>query len=188
MKKILLVFCCVLLSWDASALEVGGVKLADSIHLGSRDLVLNGAGIRSKFVFDLYVAALYVGEKKNAADAVLSDAGEKRMALHLLRDISAETLSEAFNKAIKNNHSPAELTALDASLKQFSAIFATMSEVKKGDVITLDYLPANGTQVGINGVAKGTVAGAAFNTALLKVWLGNKPAQDDLKKKLLGGQ
>lgn len=188
MKKLLMAFCCVLLSWNANALEVAGVKLADSVHPGSRDLVLNGAGVRTKIFFDLYVAALYVGEKKSAAEAVLSDAGEKRMALHLLRDIGAGHLLSAFNNAIAANHTSAELRALDGSLKEFSAIFHTMQEVKKGDVITLDYLPATGTQVSVNGVLKGSIAGAEFNTALLKVWLGDKPAQADLKQKLLGGR
>ncbi|MBK9160524.1 MAG: chalcone isomerase family protein [Nitrosomonadales bacterium] len=188
MKKLLSVLCGLLLSMNVGATEVEGVKLADRVHLGSRDLVLNGAGVRSKLIFDLYVAALYLGERKNSGDAVLADAGEKRIALHLLRDISAETLSEAFNKAIISNHTPAELAALDASLKQFMAIFAAMNEVKKGDVITLDYLPASGTRVGVNGTEKGLIVGAGFNVALLKVWLGVKPAQDDLKRKLLGGK
>lgn len=185
-KKILLVICCVFLSWNASALEVAGVKLEDNVHFGSRDLVLNGAGLRTKLFFKVYVAALYLTEKKTSGAAVLADGGEKRMALHLLRDINAEHLLSAFNSAIKANHTPAELAALDVSLKEFSAIFHSMDEVKKDEVVTLDYQPASGTQVSVNGVLKGTIAGAAFNTALLKVWLGEKPAQDDLKLKLLG--
>ena len=186
MKKIFFVVCCLLLSWNAGALEVAGVRLADSVHIGSRDLVLNGAGVRSKFFLDLYIAALYLPEKKTSAVAVLADGGEKRMALHLLRDISAEHLLNAFDKAIKANHTTVELAALDTSLKKFSAIFHSLDEVKKGEVVTLDYQPANGTQVSVNGVIKGTIAGAAFNTALMKAWLGEKPAQDDLKLKLLG--
>lgn len=69
-----------------------------------------------------------------------------------------------------------------------------MSEVKQGDVITLDYLSDNNigngddTQVSVNGMVKGRVACAEFNSALLKVWLGEKPAQEDLKKKLLGDE
>jgi len=196
MKKILLLLCCVLLSWNASVSagtrEVGGVTLADMVHPGNHDLLLNGAGVRSKFIFDLYVAALYLDAKQTTAAAVLSDAGEKRLALHLLRDISAKTLSDSFNKAISNNHSAAELVTLDASLQAFAAIFSTMNEVKQGDVVTLDYLAGsdnnNATQVSVNGVVKGRVAGAEFNRALLKVWLGERPAQDDLKKKLLGGE
>lgn len=187
MKKLIFLICGVLLSLTAQAVEVEGVKLADSVHLGSRDLQLNGAGVRTKIIFDLYVAALYLGEKKDSSAGVLGDAGEKRIALHLVRDISAEHLLNAFNNAITANHTPAELAALDASIKAFSAIFHSMSEVKKGDLINLDYQPATGTQVTVNGAVKGTIAGAAFNTALLKVWLGEKPAQNVLKRKLLGG-
>ncbi|MDE2310588.1 MAG: chalcone isomerase family protein [Betaproteobacteria bacterium] len=187
MKKLVALF---LLCWAAQvqAVEVAGVKLADSVHPGSRDLELNGAGVRTKIFFDLYVAALYLGEKKSNGAAVLADGGEKRMALYLLRDISADRLLGAFNAVIAANHTPAEMAALDALLREFSAIFHTMGEVKKGDVITLDYQPASGTQVSVNGVSKGMIAGAAFNTALLKIWLGDKPAQADLKQKLLGGQ
>ena len=185
MKKILLAIL-LLLSTQVQAAEVSWVKLPDTVYLGSHDLVLNGAGVRSKFFLDLYIAALYLVEKRSSAEAVLSDGGEKRMALHLLRDISADHLLSAFNKTLTANHTPSELAALDASIKQFNAIFIAMDEVKKGDVVTLDYQPSRGTQVSVNSVLKGTIVGAAFNTALLKIWLGDKPAQDDLKLKLLG--
>ncbi len=185
MKKILLAVL-LFLSTLAQAADVSWVKLPDTVYLGSRDLVLNGAGVRSKFFLDLYIAALYLVDKKSSAEAVLADSGEKRIALHLLRDISADSLFSAFNKALLANHTPAELASLDASIKQFSAIFIAMKEVKKGDIITLDYQASRGTQISVNSVLKGTIAGGAFNTALLKIWLGDKPAQDDLKLKLLG--
>ncbi|MDD5300867.1 MAG: chalcone isomerase family protein [Gallionella sp.] len=186
MKKLIALFL-LFLTAQAFAVEVAGVKLADSAHFGSRDLQLNGAGVRSRFFFDLYIAALYLPEKSTSAAAVLADGGEKRMALHLLVDIGANRLLSGLSSAIAANHTPAELNALDAPLKEFSAIFHVIDEMKKGDIITLDYLPGSGTQVGLNGVAKGTVGGAPFNSALLKVWLGDKPAQADLKQKLLGG-
>lgn len=184
--KILIAVLLLCLPLQAMALDVAGVKLDDKVQVGSATLQLNGAGTRTKIFFDLYVAALYLGEKKTSAAAVLADAGEKRMALQLLRDVGAKTLLGAFNAAIEANHTPAELAALDASIKEFSAIFSTMSEVKIGDVIALDYQPSSGTQVSVNGASKGKIAGPAFNTALLKIWLGGKPAQADLKQKMLG--
>jgi long-chain acyl-CoA synthetase len=39
----------------------------------------------------------------------------------------------------------------------------------------------------VNGAAKGTIPGDAFNVALTRIWLGDKPVQADLKKALLGG-
>lgn len=162
--------------------------LDDAAHSGSSNLVLNGAGVRSKFVFDLYVAALYLDTKKTSAAAVLTDTGDKRIALHLLRDISADHLLSAFKHAIENNHTREELKALQASLTQFEQVFNKVGEVRKGDIITMDYQRDIGTLVAVNGVAQGTIAGVAFNTALLKIWLGDKPAQQDLKLKLLGGK
>ncbi|HEX5338286.1 MAG TPA: chalcone isomerase family protein [Gallionella sp.] len=186
MKQMLLALLLCLTSVQASALDLAGAKVEDQAQVAGRKLVLNGAGVRSVFILDLYVAALYLPEKTKDAAAVLADGGEKRMALHLLRDIEAEHLSGSLSKAIAANHTAEELTALDAPLKEFNAIFQAIKELKKGDVITLDNLPGSGTQVALNGVAKGSISGAAFNGALLKVWLGNKPAQTKLKQKLLG--
>ena len=186
MKKLLLV-CCLLLSWSVSALELAGVQLADKAQVGNASLQLNGAGIRTKFFFKIYVGALYLPQKQTSGEAVIADEHEHRMALHILRELNSKRLFNALSEAIEVNHTPAELAALDAQLKQMAQIFDAVKEVKPGDVITLDYLPASGTQIGVNGTARGTIAGAAFNRALLKIWLGSKPVQDDLKKGLLGG-
>src|ERR1039457_7580380 len=86
-KKIVLVICCLFLSWNASALEVAGVNLADSVHLGNRDLLLNGAGVRTKLFFKIYVAALYLGEKTHVAEAPLNQSAEKRIVLHRFRGL-----------------------------------------------------------------------------------------------------
>lgn len=47
-------------------------------------------------------------------------------------------------------------------------------------------MPRKGTQVWINGTLKGSVAGEDFSQALLKIWLGKKPADADLKEAMLG--
>jgi hypothetical protein len=187
MKKLLLIACGLLLSASVSALEVAGVKLPDTAQVGSASLLLNGAGIRTKLFFKVYVGALYLPQKQKLAEAIIADEHEHRVALHMVRDLSSKKLLHAFIEAIEANHTPAELTGLDEQLKQMTQIFDSMKEVKPGDIITLDYLPASGTQISVNGTALGSIAGAAFNRALLKIWLGSKPAQEDLKKEMLGG-
>ena len=186
MNKILLLICCLSLSLNASALEVAGVKIADSVHLGGRDLVLNGAGLRTKFFFKVYVAALYLGERTHAAEAALNQSGEKRVALHILREISDERMLHGFNEVMAANHTPAEMQALEPELKELTAIFHAVGKVKEGDLVVLDYLPDSGTQIIVNGLLKGNIPGAVFNRALFKIWLGDKPAQPDLKQKMLG--
>jgi len=51
MKRLLLVALLFCLSSTALAVEVGGVVLEDSAHLGNSNLLLNGAGVRSKVFF-----------------------------------------------------------------------------------------------------------------------------------------
>ncbi len=186
MKKILLILCCLLLSGNASAMEVSGVKLADSIHLGSRDLALNGAGLRIKFFFKVYVAGLYLGEKTHVAEAALNQPGEKRISLNILREISDEKMLKGFNEVLAANHTPAELQALEPQLRELTAIFHAVGEVKEGDVVNLDYLPDTGTKIIVNGALRGSIPGEGFNRALFKIWLGDRPAQPDLKQKMLG--
>lgn len=187
MIKMLLLVGSLLLSWNVNALEVGGVQLADKVQVGNESLQLNGAGIRIKWFFKVYVSALYLPQKQTSAETIIADGKVHRIALHMLRGLGSKRLYGAFSEAIEANHTPAELVAMDAQLKQMEQIFDAVKEVKEDDVITLDYLPGSGTQISVNGAARGTIAGAEFNRALLRIWLGSKPAQEDLKKEMLGG-
>lgn len=186
MKRVLLLISCVILSWNASALEMEGIKLPESVHLGSRDLVLNGAGLRTKYFFKVYVAALYLGEKTHIANVALNQPGEKRIALYVLRELTDELMLQAFNYVISENNTPAEMHALEPQLKELTAIFRAVGDVRKGDLVELNYIPDSGTQIVVNGVQKGNIAGAVFNRALLNVWLGDKPSQPSLKQQMLG--
>jgi len=187
MKKILLLVCCLFLSWNASALDLAGIHLVDRMQVGDTVLQLNGGGIRTKFFFKIYVGALYLPEKQTSAEAIIADEREHRVVLYILHELSSEKLFNAFKEAIEANHSPAEMAALDVQIRQMAQIFDSVQEVKPGDIITLDYLPASGTRITVSGAERGTIAGAAFNRALLRIWLGRNPVQDDLKKGMLGG-
>jgi hypothetical protein len=188
MSRLLLVALLFCLSVSAQAVEVGGAAVDDSVHLGSSNLVLNGAGVRSKFILDLYVAALYLDRKKSSVSAVLADPGEKRIAIYLLRNINVEDLLYGFKTAIEKNHTAEELRLIEHQRSEFENIFHKMGKLKKGDVILMDYQRGIGTEISVNGGERGSIPGAAFYTALLKIWLGEKPAQDDLKQQLLGGE
>jgi len=171
------------------AAEVEGVKLADKVRAGdsSPELVLNGAGVRTRVVFKVYVGALYLPQKNAAANAILGDAGTKRVALHVLRDLTADQLLSALNDGLKANHSPEQLAKLDAQTKQLETIFKSVKAAKNGDTILIDFLGDTGTRITFNGDARGTIPGADFGRALLRAWLGDNPADAALKKAMLGG-
>jgi hypothetical protein len=187
MKKIILLVCCLFLSWKASALDLAGIHLADKMQAGDAVLQLNGGGIRTRFFFKIYVGALYLTRIQASAEAIIADEHEHRVVLYILHELSSEKLFNAFQEAIEANHSPAEMAALDAQIKQLEQIFGSVKEVKPGDIVMVDYLPANGTRITVNGTERGIIPGVQFNRAILRIWLGKNPVQDDLKKGMLGG-
>jgi long-chain acyl-CoA synthetase len=176
---------CVALAVPALALDVAGVKLDDRTTVGGQQLVLNGAGVRTRVMFKVYVASLYLPAKANAAAAVLAE-GPRRIQMNLLRTLAPDQLVDALNDGMKENNSDAELAAVKTQTDQLMAIMRSLGEVKEGSVVTLDFVDG-ATAVGLDGAARGTVSGDAFNRALTKIWLGDKPVQADLKKALLGG-
>ncbi len=169
------------------AAKVAGVELDNSVQISADtpQLVLNGAGIRKKLFIKVYVGALYLQNKATSVDAVLNQNGAKRVLMHFLyKKVEREKLIDGWQEGFSKNTSAAEMEQLQARLADFNDLF---TDAKKGDVILLDYVPDQGTRVTINGQAKGTVPGADFNKALLKVWLGDSPADNGLKEAMLGG-
>lgn len=188
MKKILLLVCGLLLTWNANALELEGAKLDDRVQVENVPLVLNGAGVRSILFFKMYVAGLYLTGKQNSAEAILADTAAKRIALHVVvGDAGTERFLKGFRKGIENNHSEQELVALRERMIAFDQLFASIKNVRKGDVITIDWLPGSSTRVSLNGTELGRVPGEDFYRALLSIWIGKNPVSGDLKKGLLGG-
>ena len=172
---------------SAWAIEAGGVRFEDKISLGGKDLIANGAGVRSKFVFDVYAMALYLPVRTSAADAVTSQNGTRRIALQLMRDVSADDFVAALKTGMQANLPEAEYATLKPQIQQFAETLIAIKEVKKGTAVLIDFFPGTGTRVSINGQPQGKeIAGDAFYNALLKIWLGNNPVQDDLKSKLMG--
>jgi hypothetical protein len=172
--------------FTAQATEVHGVKLDDSLKLGESTLVLNGAGIRTKLMFKVYVGALYLSAKTTDATSILMDTGTKRVSLHMLRKLTAEKLIHALDEGLEANNSVNELAIIEPQLKSFRQQMTNVGAVKEGDVLELDYIPSKGTQASLNGKILGITEGENFNRALLKVWLGEHPVDDDLKKAMLG--
>jgi long-chain acyl-CoA synthetase len=168
----------------AIAAEIGAVKLDDKVSVGGQELVLNGAGIRTKAIFKVYVASLYLPQKATDLQAVLAK-GPRRIQLNLLRTLSADQLAEALNDGLAEANGPTEVAAVKPQVDQLLAIMKSFKEVKEKDVITLDFVDG-ATKIGWNGEAKGNVAGEPMNRALTRIWVGEKAVQSDLKKAMLG--
>ncbi len=171
----------------AQAREVAGIDLPDRVTLGEQNtpLVLNGAGVRKKFFFSVYLASLYLPDRLSDVQGILSDNRANRVRMDMLHsEVAKKKLVAAWNEGFEANNSDQELASLKQRIEDFNAMFETLVA---GDLVELDYLPDTGTQVRINDVVKGVIPGQDFNRALLKIWLGESPVTESLKKDLLGG-
>ena len=171
-------------STQTLAQEVAGVKFADRINVNNKALQLNGVGVRSKFFFKIYAGALYLPQAARSSKQVYAQADAWRVRMHFLYDeVSKEKLISAWNDGFESNADDEVLSSLRQRIDAFNELFVTAHE---GDVIDIDYLPEKGTTVTMNGKLRGQIEGEDFQQAVLRIWLGEVPADGSLKDGMLG--
>jgi hypothetical protein len=172
----------------AQPIEREGVKFEPTAQVAGTTLQLNGAGVRTRAIFKVYAAGLYVPARSNSPAALLAQKGPRRLSLTMLRNVDADSFAGPLNEGLRNNHTEAQVAAFKPQIDAMNAALKAIDEAKKGDVLHFEYLPDSGTRITVNGQQKGaSIAGEEFFTAMLRIWLGDKPADADLKKGLLGG-
>lgn len=177
-------FSCV-----AAPVEIKGVKFNDTFEVANQALRLNGAGVRMKLFFNIYAASLYLPQKQTSSQGVLAQTGPKSVQAVLLRDLTAKEFVDAMLKGIRDNTSEAELTRLKPRLDALESMMLAVGAAPKGTAIHIDFVPGSGTRIEVDGKQRGEfIPGDDFYMALLKIWLGNKPADSDLKEALLSGR
>jgi hypothetical protein len=183
MRKLILAAALTLAATAASAATVAGVNIADSTDVNGQKLVLNGAGLRKKFVVKVYTGALYLPAKQNNAAAILGADTARRQVLHFLYDVDKEKMAEAWAEGLAEN-TPNASNDVKAAFKNLSA---WMEDMKEGQEIVMTYVPGTGTTVTVNGKDKGVLAGKGVSDAILSTWIGAKPGPGgDFKKAVLG--
>jgi hypothetical protein len=170
-----------------AATEVAGVKFDDTVTLAGKELKLNGAGLRTKVVFKVYAAGLYLAEKKSSVADVLAVPGPRRVSITMLREVSSDDFGKAFMDGLNANTEKTERTKILPQTMKFGEVFAQIQSLKKGDQMLLDWTPGEGTQCYLNGKKIGELMpDLAFYNAVLRIWLGDKPVDHSLKPALLG--
>ncbi len=171
----------------AMAAEVAGVKIDDDATVANQKLVLNGAGIRTRLVFKVYVAALYLTQKKSDTKDILALSGAKRVGVTMLREVSSDELGQALITGIRKNSTPEETRRFGLQLLAMGDIFGKIPKLKKGETFSVDWIPNSGTVVVVDGKpVADPIPDEAFYNAILKIWLGDEPADAGLKPAMLG--
>jgi hypothetical protein len=161
---------------------LAGVNLPDTVQVDSTSLVLNGLGLRTKFMVKVYVAGLYLTEKSRNPEAIVMAGATKRIVLHFVRNVSRSQITDAFSDDFRKN-SPDAARTLKPDIDR---LLSAMEAVKEGNQMVFTYVPGTGTSFTINGQEKLTIPGAPFQQMLFSVWLGPNPPNASLKKGLLG--
>jgi hypothetical protein len=186
--KALLAAACLSFAFGqgASAAEVAGVKYPETVKVAGKELQLNGLGVRYKFIVKVYTAGLYLQEKQSTVEDVLKADGPRRVQLVMLREVSSDQFGDAFMSGINNNLDTKDKSKIVTQISKFGEMFALLDALKKGDVLDLDWVPGQGTTCYLNGKRIGDITpDIAFYNSILKIWIGDKPADSTLKTKLL---
>ena len=174
----------------AHAIDVEGVRFEEKLRFetGDQELVLNGAGVRTKFFIKVYAIGLYLPEKNHHSDEVLGLNAPKRVVISILmREISSDQFMSALREKLSSDLSPAEMKAMQTSLGRINEIMREVKMLKRGQLVALDFTPGHGTRIMVNGDVKGNyIPGDDFYRALLSGWIGDKPVSEKLKRSLLG--
>jgi len=171
----------------AQDLELSGVKYAQSVTLANVPLQLNGAGIRYKAVFKVYAAGLYLQTPAPTAEKVFASTGPRRLHVVMLRKINASELARLFTRGMEDNAKPGEMSKLIPGILKMVEVFGKRKDLNTGESFSVDFVPGMGTIILVNGERLAEpIKEPEFFNAMLRIWLGKSPADELLKKALLG--
>ena len=165
------------------------MKLDERVVVDGQALQLNGFGLRTRALFfKIYVGSLYLPEKSSSAAAALAAKGAKRIQLTMVREADAEQFVESILHGMRANHSEEQLAQVKPQIDELMGMIRNIGTSQKGAVIVLDYAPSlDGTTLFVDGKPAGKpMAGEEFFRTLMRIWLGENPVEESLKKALLG--
>lgn len=184
MRRLFLLTCSLLLLLNSNTLAVTvyDVTLPETLSVTGENLQLNGYGLRKKLFFKIYLGALYTGAKATSTEQVLALPGAKLIRMNFLyKKVEREKIVDAFAEGFSKN-SP-QLNG-NPQLQQFLNLFT--DDFIAGDQVDLE-LAADGTVSATHNTKKlGSVHSQELARAVLLIYLGNQPADSNLKKGMLG--
>ncbi|MDY8136381.1 chalcone isomerase family protein [Aquimarina sp. 2201CG5-10] len=188
MRKITLVLIALISFTAANAqIRVGSkAVLPYEQTFAETELKLNGAGLREVLWIDLYAGGLYLQGKNKDPRAILD--ADETMAIKL-NIVSGFVTQKKMIKAVEDGFQKATFgntKALDERIKKFIGFFS--EPIVKNDIFDLVYVKDVGVKAFKNDKELGLIKGRDFKYALFKIWLGDEPASEALKKGMLGLQ
>ncbi|TFZ06607.1 hypothetical protein EZ313_08280 [Ramlibacter henchirensis] len=172
---------------QAQPVTLSGIRFDEAADVRGARLQLNGAGVRYKAVFKVYAAGLYLPKKAASPEEVLAMPGAKRISITMLREIDSSEFGKMFARGMEDNMDRSAFSRLVPGVLRMSQIFSDHKRLHPGDAILIDWVPGTGAVVTVKGVPQGEpFKEPEFFNALLRIWIGQNPADWKLKDALLG--
>lgn len=172
----------------AAAASLEGQVFDDTAVLADRTLRLNGLGLRGVAWIKAFVAGLYLPAPTRDAAQVLSMPGPKRLRLKIMLEAPSSELSKSLTSRIARHEPEGVKAQIGSRLERLASQIDGLGELKVGDTVDLDFQPDLGTVLRFNDRAVGQpVAGDDLYRAVLKIFVGEHPADKRMKEGLLRG-
>ena len=164
----------------------GAAQLPASLNSGDKTLVLNGSGIRSKMMLELYQCAVYLPQKTSNHSEIIK--ADKPMAIRMVILSKLITPGE-FTKTTQvafDRSAGKQVQSIQPRINRMFKVFE--SGIKKGNVYDMVYVPGKGTQFYKNGQYVTVIEGLDFKQALFGTWLIENPTHGSasLRNGMLG--
>ena len=158
-----------------------------SIKLGGDQLVLSGSALRSVLFIKGYSIGFYLPKKISNFEEVASLPNTSfRIVIIPHKELDAKAWTDSIERGFSKNLSDQELVQMRPFMDAINEELKQMKGVDVGDICTLDYIPKQGVIVGKNGTHSKAIGDRAFFNNILGIWLGDVPADEELKKTILG--
>lgn len=188
--KLLLIAATLALGAGASfsaTLDVGGIKIEDTLAIYNNTLLLNGAGVVATVKVPQYVAHIYAKKKFASLDALIASPGPKRLVLTAVKEVDTGAIVKMFNRNLEASASKTDMAKLIPGLVNIGNIFKIHKALKPGEVMTFDWIPITGFVIYIGGKMQGDpMRQPELFRAAMGVWMGDPPADTEVKSALLG--
>ncbi len=187
----LLLFATASLLFQSTAmsapLDVGGVKVEETLSIYNNTLVLNGAGLVSNGKAPSYVAQIYAKQKFKTLDELFAVPGPKRLVLTAVKEVDTGPIVKMFNRSVDETAGKNDRAKLIPGLMSIGEVFKANRLLKPGEVLTLDWVPVSGMVIYLGNKLQGQpYRDAELFRAAMWVWMGDFPVDPKVKDALLG--
>jgi Chalcone isomerase-like len=171
-----------------------GVGFSETMNQEGTDLMLAGAGVRSKMMVKVYAGALYLDSAAKSAlepmkhkaskpdqslyDAISDSNFGKLFLLHFVRDVESDKITEAFRESLEKN---IDMKSPDTQKDAEAFLTASKVDMKEGQEMKI-YIKGDEVTVTTPSGSAQAIKNARLAGAVARIWLGKNPISEDLKK------